>query len=789
MGAACHTPRITGIQGSDRGRDAVAAEQKPGSGRTETVDVRTSPAKDSEHEPDNVAGVSRRKSPAKSGSCRGCPASLQSQLCGQLRRMEPNLLALLSEWLLVSRLRLLVTIHSRRCPYGDDRLTGANLIPAIDMGDGNFAGAGRLALCLGPRLRAFVVRARMILGLVWAASPMAALAMVVLAVAGGATPTVAAWLQRAVLNGLVQRGKGDAVISGASTTRVIELGVLLGIVGVVSAVTQYGRNYVQAELRRGLSLIIPDRAFEAINTFPGISRFESPVFADKIRIVQQLSNNTATTLVSSGLQAAQSLITAIGMFGALELISPVLAAIVAATVIPAMAAQLSNSRKRAGLEWHKSPALRRQMFYSRLLCDRDAAQEVRLFNLGGFLRSRMSAEIRSVNQGQRALDLRILTAEGSLALVAAAITAAGTVWVVLQAVAGKLSIGDVSLFTIAAVSVQGAISGMVSRLADVYQSLLLFGHYADVVAAGPDLPLALPSRPVAPLRHGIEVRDVWFRYDAGHPWVLRGVSMFIPAGQAAALVGLNGAGKSTLVKLLCRLYDPVRGAILWDGTDIRDVAPGDLRARIGTVFQDYMCYDLTAAENIGIGDLEHLGDAARIRDAAEQAGAHEKLASLPHGYDTLLSRVFFDNKDKDNPKTGVILSGGQWQRLAVARGCMRADRDLLILDEPSSGMDAEAEHALHRRISGLREGRTSLLISHRLGSIRDADTIYVLSDGQIAERGSHRDLMEAEGEYHRLFTLQASGYQEESRDGASLGSHNSTRVSENGRPLHRRPLR
>jgi ATP-binding cassette, subfamily B, bacterial len=308
----------------------------------------------------------------------------------------------------------------------------------------------------------------------------------------------------------------------------------------------------------------------------------------------------------------------------------------------------------------------------------------------------------------------------------------------------------------------------------VYQSLLLFGHYVDVVSAGPDLPLATSPRQLPALREGIELRDVWFRYDDAHPWVLRGVSLVIPAGQPAALIGLNGAGKTTLVKLLCRLYDPVRGVILWDGTDIRDVAPEDLRARIGTVFQDYMAYDLTAAENIGIGDLDGLGDAERIREAATRSGVHDKLASLPRGYDTLLSRVFFDNKDKQNPETGVILSGGEWQRLALARGLMRADRDLLILDEPSSGMDAEAEHAMHRRLRGIRQGRASLLISHRLGSVRDADVIYVLSAGQILERGTHETLMAAGGEYQRLFTLQASGYQDVS------GDRNGNRANGNG---------
>lgn len=599
--------------------------------------------------------------------------------------------------------------------------------------------------------------------------------MLVLAVSGGSIPALTAWLQREVLNDLVSRGPAVGAHTDAAPLalhpgaagHVILLAGILGGAGVVSAVTQYGQTFVQSELDRGLSLLIKDRMFQAMNSFPGLSRFESPVFADKVQVAQQLSNSTTSTLVSGMLQAAQGLVTTIGMFGALELINPALAAIVAASAVPAIAAQISNGRRRARLEWQRSPAVRRQLFYGRLLSDRDGAKEVRLFGLGNFLRGRMLSELRSVNAGQRVLDLRILVIEGSLSLLTAAITAGGTVWVVREVAAGRMSVGDVSLFAMAAVGVQAALSGMVSRLSGVYQSLLLFGQYVDIVTMGPDLPLAASPRRLPALRHGVEVRDVWFRYDDQHPWVLRGVSMFVPFGHSVALIGLNGAGKSTLVKLICRLYDPARGSILWDGTDISEVAPQDRRARIGTVFQDYMTYDLTAAENVGVGDLDRLNDTERIREAAAHAGVHDKIASLPRGYQTLLSRIFFSAKDKDNPETGVILSGGQWQRLAVARGLMRADRDLLILDEPSSGMDAEAEHALHRRLCAIREGKTSLLISHRLGSVRDADEIYVLSGGQITESGTHATLMATKGEYHRLFTLQASGYQ--AGDGRATG--------------------
>jgi ATP-binding cassette subfamily B protein len=262
------------------------------------------------------------------------------------------------------------------------------------------------------------------------------------------------------------------------------------------------------------------------------------------------------------------------------------------------------------------------------------------------------------------------------------------------------------------------------------------------------------------LERGIELRDVWFRYSDEHSWVLSGVNLFLPAGQAIALVGRNGAGKSTLVKLLCRLYDPTKGAILWDGVDLRDMDVAELRHRIGAVFQDFMHYDLTAAENIALGDVGTLDDRGRITAAARLAGVHEMLEALPSGYDTMLSRTFMSEADKDDPETGVVLSGGQWQRLALARAFLRDKRDLLILDEPSSGLDAVAEHEVHTRLREHRAGRTSVLISHRLGAVRGADQIVVLDDGGISEHGTHDELIAASGLYAELFRLQAAGYQE-----------------------------
>jgi ATP-binding cassette subfamily B protein len=235
------------------------------------------------------------------------------------------------------------------------------------------------------------------------------------------------------------------------------------------------------------------------------------------------------------------------------------------------------------------------------------------------------------------------------------------------------------------------------------------------------------------------------------------VNLTLPRGSVVALVGLNGAGKSTLVKLLCRFYDPDRGSIRWDGVDVREMPVADLRQRIGVLFQDFMCYDLTAAENIGFGDLGALHDRDRIVDAARRAGVDRAVERLPRGYDTLLSRIFSD-PDGDDTDAGAGLSGGQWQRLALARTLLRSDRDLLILDEPSAGLDAEAEHAVHERLRTHRAGTTSVLISHRLSAVRRADAIVVLAHGRIVEHGTHAELMTLGGRYARLFELQANGY-------------------------------
>ncbi|MFJ8078417.1 ABC transporter ATP-binding protein [Streptomyces sp. NPDC096176] len=577
----------------------------------------------------------------------------------------------------------------------------------------------------------------------------------VLSLAGGAVPVTTAWLTKLIL---------DALMADATLGTLVGLGVGLAAAGVFAGVTPQLTQYLRAETEREVTLLAQDRLFTAVNGFPGLARFEDPEFLDRLRLAQQSGGSAPGHTVDGMLGMTRAAVTVIGFLGSLLLLSPLMTALVLLSAAPTLVAEVALSRQRAHMYWDIGPAERRELFYSRLLSSLESAKEVRLFGIGAYLKQRMLTERRATNAAKRNVDRREVLVQSGLGLLAALVTGGGLLWAVAAARTGTLSVGGITMFVAAVAGVQGGLIAMASEFARAHQALLMFDHYAAVTTAGPDLRVPPEPRPMAPLRRGIEFRDVWFRYSDDHPWVLRGVNLRIPAGGSLALVGLNGAGKSTLVKLLCRFYDPTRGQILWDGLDLGQADVAELRRRIGAVFQDYMHYDLTAAENIGLGDLEALEDHGRIRAAAQRAGIHDKLTGLPRGYDTLLSRMFFMEADKDDPDKGVVLSGGQWQRLALARAFLRDRRDLMILDEPSAGLDAEAEHDIHSTLRHHRAGRTSLLISHRLGAVRDADRIVVIAQGRIVEEGDHASLMAADGEYARLFGLQASGYRQSQRE-------------------------
>src|SRR5687768_9244586 len=279
-------------------------------------------------------------------------------------------------------------------------------------------------------------------------------------------------------------------------------------------------------------------------------------------------------------------------------------------------------------------------------------------------------------------------------------------------------------------------------------------------APGPEAP-ALPARAgengtksertsPGPNELGIRLEGVGFRYPGKDSFVLKDIDLFVPRGQSIALVGQNGAGKTTLVKLVTGLYRPTQGRILLDGKPLEAYDDSELRSRFGVVFQDFNQYQLMLRENVGVGSVDHLEDTARIGQAIERGGAEPLVKSLERGIDSPLGRWFSD---------GVELSGGQWQSVALSRGFMRESADILVLDEPTAALDAEAEHAVFERFRKLAAGRTTIIISHRFPTVRMADRILLLENGRIAEDGTHDELLKRDETYARLYRLQARGYE------------------------------
>jgi len=597
----------------------------------------------------------------------------------------------------------------------------------------------------GPRPRVTARRALSALGLGWSASPRIMSALIVLTFVDGLAPVAAAWATKLLLDELTR----GAAASGAA---VAAWAAVLVAAGLVSSVVSAATAYLSAVLRRRVRVTAQARLLERINAYPGLAPFENPATLDRIRLAEQAADAAPEDVFAAAVHLGQSAVTVTGFAATLVLLFPPMVFLVLAAAVPAAWLQLRLARLRADTLTGISVVQRRQIFYRQLATDARAAKEIRLFGLGSFLTGRLLRDLHAANAAENAMDRSAARIEGALGLLAGALTLAGVATAAWLGFHGRITTGDVVVFLAAIAATHTTVTGATEHAARAYQSLLLFGHYQDITAGQTPPPEGIAAPELA---QGIEFRDVWFRYADDLPWVLNGVSFTLPAGRCVGMAGVNGAGKSTIVKLLCRMYEPQRGSIRWDGIDLRDLEPATLRRRMSAVFQDFMAYDFTASDNIGIGRLESLGDRDRIRAAAALAEVDGTIERLPKGYDTLLSRIFPDDEDGRT----IMLSGGQWQRIAVARAFLRDDIDLLILDEASSGLDAQAEYVLQQRLASLGRGRSSLLVTHRLNSMRAADLILVIDGGRVVESGTHDELIARDGQYARLFRMQSEGYQ------------------------------
>jgi ATP-binding cassette, subfamily B, bacterial len=593
-------------------------------------------------------------------------------------------------------------------------------------------------------LRPYARAAASALRLQWKAAGLWNLIPFVFTLVAGIVPVVAATLMRRLVDDLTRPG---------ASTSAVRLAIAVGILGAAVPVVSNISSYATSVSKQRLIVYSGLRLFDRVSRFTGLRHFEDPAFRNRLVLAEQAAQTAPTIVTASIQQVIQACTIIAGFLGALLIIWPPMTLLLVLFALPALATQLTRARQLAAISKQMTGTQRKALLYKSLLLSPTAAMEMRLFGFGPLFVERYRGLLSATSGQTLSLDRKNAIQQSALSLLTGLVTTIGLVVVVDGVASHKFSIGDLTLFIAAVAGVQGSLAMVILRASEIGWALSLFPHY-DAITDAPD-DLAIGSVTPSRLIGALDVRNVWFRYDTNGPWVLRGVNLSVPAGGTVGLVGFNGAGKSTLVKLLTRLYDPDHGSITWDGVDIRNFDANEFRRRLSATFQEFETYDLTAAENIGLGAPEQHNNRARIKRVAANVGMASALEALPNGYDTLLSRVFADDQDR----AGVTLSRGQWQRVAVARSLMRAEADILILDEPSAGLDAHAEAQLSSALRRRRVGRTTLHISHRLGALRHADVIVVLDEGKVAEQGSHDELIARQGIYAKLFATQAAGYE------------------------------
>jgi ATP-binding cassette subfamily B protein len=614
----------------------------------------------------------------------------------------------------------------------------------VDLGEVNFSewyahtvtmtGVGFLTVAR--RLPALIGHA---VRMAWRASPRDTVATISLSVLGGVFTAFGLLATTGVLQALFSGGPTPDRVRAAVPSL-----VLVGVAAALRTTLEAGAGWAQSRLEPQVGRIAERQLYELTSRVDLIC-FDDPDFHDSLQRARTRGVSMVDSVVNSAIDVLTGLIGIAAAAGVLGILHPVLLPLLALAVVPDAWAAIRSARMRYTTMYALVPVRRRKWILTDLMADRDTAAEVRSFTMRRFL-TRLYDAVAGAEQD---VVLGLARRQTVAKIIGEALGGLGT-GIVYVALGVLLAIGAVPLAVagtavLAIRSGQSSLSNLMFATNRLYEEGLYFTDFLDFCAQanarmGPARPLAAPSA-----FQRITVDDVTFNYPGKDGPALDHVSIHIEKGEVVALVGENGSGKTTLSKILAGLYDPGTGQVRWDDVDIREVDQDDLRHHIAVIAQDHTRWPLTAKDNISMG-LER-GDEA-LHASAEVAGADQVVAELPHGYRTLLDRRF---KDGHEP------SGGQWQRIAVARGFYR-DAPLLICDEPTAALDARAEHALFERIRRHADGRTVLLITHRLASVRYADRIYVLDHGKVVEQGTHDQLMAIDGIYADLYNLQAGAY-------------------------------
>ena len=479
-----------------------------------------------------------------------------------------------------------------------------------------------------------------------------------------------------------------------------------------------------------------------------LTSFEDPSFYDRMERARVQGTDRIVLIQATGL-LIQQLVTTVSLAAGILFFSPWILIALVACVVPAFLGETHFAFMGYSLNFRQTPA-KRDMEYLRVLGgSKESAKELKLFGLAPFLVSRYAKLSNELHEQTVGLAKRRLMVGGLLSLLGTLGYYGSYAFVIYETVVGALTIGSLYFLTGAIAGASTNIQAVFATFSTIADQALFVTDLLDFFAMKP----TVSSKPNAlsvprPILQGFEFRDVSFTYPGHTRLVLSDVSFHLRRGERLALVGENGQGKTTIVKLLTRLYDPTAGQILLDGVDLREYDLEDLWRETGVIFQDFMRYDMTAAENIAIGKIEERENTFRVRSAAQKSLAEQVIRKLPKSYDQILGRRF---------EGGVDLSGGEWQKMALARAYLR-DAQLLILDEPTAALDAKAEHEVFQRFAELTQGKMALLISHRFSTVKMADRILVLEQGQIAEQGDHQELLLRGGHYAEMFELQAASY-------------------------------
>ena len=519
--------------------------------------------------------------------------------------------------------------------------------------------------------------------------------------------------------------------------------VLAILIGVFSRVIDYFDALLADKYSKHVSVQVMEHAAGL-----DLLAYENPVFYDRLERARVQATDRLGMIQAIG-RLVQLLVTSISLSLYIVSFSPWLLLLLVAGLIPAF---LGESHF-AFLEYSKNirqTPIRRHLDYLRVLGgSKEAAKELKLFGLKNFLTGRFTGLWSGIYDENVALLRRRLLAGLFLSALGTLGYYSAYVFIVWRTLTGVLSVGAMTALTGAVLQVSGNIQQLFSTMSGIADQALFLTDLLAFFEMRPTIRSKANALPAPrPIMRGFEFRNVSFSYPGTSRLILRNLDFHLRPGQRVALVGENGEGKTTIVKLITRLYDPTEGEILLDGVDLREYDLDALHREIGVIFQDFMRYEMTARENIAVGDVDQIDNLELLQIAAHKSLAHEVVERLPRRYDQMLGRRF---------ETGVDLSGGEWQKLALARAYLR-EAQLLILDEPTAGLDARSELTVFRRFADLTEGKTALLISHRFSTVRMADRIVVLHGGRITEEGSHDELSHLGGRYAEMFEMQASNY-------------------------------